>query len=67
MHIFIFNEISRLQLIGCSTIWHKCSKIIGKLQKFVFVAMEMEKLYTLMSKSYFALFGHFPLHMLMAN
>ena len=67
MHVFIFNEMNGLQLIGCSKIWHEYSKIIGKLWKFIFVTMEMEKLYTLMSKIYFALFGHFPLHMLMAN
>ena len=48
MRTFIFNEMSRLQYnpsIGCSTIWRKYGIIIGKLQMFIFVAMEMEKLY----------------------
>ena len=50
MRTFIFNEMSRLQynlLIGCSTIilWHKYGIIIGKLRMFIFIAMEMEKLY----------------------
>ena len=48
MHTFIFNEMSRLQynlLIGCSTIWHKYGIIIGKLRIFIFIAMEIEKLY----------------------
>ena len=45
---FIFNEVSRLQYnlsIGCSTIWRKYGIIIGKLRMFIFVAMEMQKLY----------------------
>ena len=48
MHTFIFNEMSRLQyniLIACSTIWWKYGVIIGKLQMFISVAMEIEKLY----------------------
>ena len=48
MRTFIFYEISRLQYnlsIACSSIWRKYGKIIGKLQMFLFVAMEMEKLY----------------------
>ena len=49
MCTFIFYEMSRLQYnlsIGCSTIWRKYSIIIGKLRMFIFIAMEMEKLYT---------------------
>ena len=48
MRTFIFNEMSRLQYnlsIGCSTTWRKYGIIIGKLRMFIFVAMEMEKLY----------------------
>ena len=49
MDTFIFNEISRLQykvLKGCSTIWQKYGVIIGNLQMFISVTMEMEKLYS---------------------
>ena len=48
IYTFIFNKMSRLQYnvsIGCSTIWQKYGIIIGKLQMFIFVAMEMEKFY----------------------
>ena len=49
----IFNEMCRLQYnlsIGCSTLWRKDGIIIGKLRMFIFVAMEMQKLYSV-SKS----------------
>ena len=52
MRTFIFYEMSRLQYnlsIGCSTIWCKYGIIIGKLWMFIFVAMEMEKLYSVES------------------
>ena len=45
MHTLIFNEMSRLQYnvsISCSTIWRK----YGKLQMFISITMEMEKLYS---------------------
>ena len=48
MRTFVFNEMSRLQYnlsICCSTMWRKYGTIIGKLRTFIFVAMEMEKLY----------------------
>ena len=48
MRTFIFSEMNRLQYnlsISCSTIWRKYGVIIGKLRMFIFVAMEMEKLY----------------------
>ena len=50
MCTFIFNEMNRLEynfLIGCSTIWWKYGIIIRKLQMFISVAMELEKLYTI--------------------
>ena len=48
MRTFIFHEISRLQYnlsMGCSTIWRKYGIIIRKLRMFIFIVMEMEKLY----------------------
>ena len=51
MRTFIFKKMSRLQYnlsIGCSTIWCIYGIIIGKLRMFIFVAIEMEKLYFLM-------------------
>ena len=48
MRIFTFKEMSRLQynvLLGCSTIWRKYGILTRKLWMFIFVVMEMEKLY----------------------
>ena len=49
MRTFISYEMGTLQYnlsIGCSTIWHKYGITIGKLRMFIFVAMEMQKLYS---------------------
>ena len=50
MRTFNFYKMSRVQYnlsIRCSTIWHKYYIKIGKLHIFIFLAMEMEKLYSI--------------------
>ena len=50
MRTFNFYKMSSVQYnlsIRCSTIWHKYCITIGKLHIFIFLAMEMEKLYSI--------------------
>ena len=59
LHLF------RLQynlLIGCSTIWHKYGIIIEKFRMFIFVTMEMEKLYTRIFQKYTHIYTHSHMH-----